>query len=136
MTEPRPQPVNNPGSWPAWPRRGRAAGLTGRRGECDTLDRLVAAVGAGESRALVVRGDPGVGKTALLEYLAGQAADAGCAVARVVGVQPEMELAFAGLHQLCGPMLRRAERLPEPQRDALRYASGQAAARSASRRSR
>jgi len=100
MTEPRPQPVNNPGSWPAWPRRGRAAGLTGRRGECGTLDRLIAAVRASESRALVVHGDPGVGKTALLEYLAGQAADAGCAVARVVGVQPEMELAFAGLHQL------------------------------------
>jgi len=127
ITEPRPQPVSDPGGLPALPRRGRAAGLTGRRGECDTLDRLVAAVRAGESRALVLHGEPGVGKTALLEYLAGQAADAGCAVARVVGVQPEMELAFAGLHQLCGPMLRRAERLPEPQRDALRYASGQAA---------
>jgi len=74
-----------------------------------------------------VRGDPGVGKTALLDYLAGQAADAGYAVARVVGVQPEMGLAFAGLHQLCAPMLSRAERLPIPQRDALRYASGLAA---------
>ena len=124
MTEPRPQPVNDSGSLPAWPRAGRAAGLTGRRGECDTLDRLIAAVQASESQALVVRGDPGVGKTALLEYLAGQAADAGCAVARVVGIQSEMELAFAGLHQLCGPMLRRAESLPLPQRDALRTAFG------------
>ena len=127
MTEPRPQPVNNPGSWPTRPQRGRAAGLTGRRGECDTLDRLIAAVRARESRALVVRGDPGVGKTALLDYLAGQAADAGYAVARVVGVQPEMGLAFAGLHQLCAPMLSRAERLPVPQRDALRIVSGLAA---------
>jgi len=126
MTEPRQQPVNDSRGWPGWPRRGRPGGLTGRRGECDALNRLIAAVRASESRALVVRGDPGVGKTVLLEYLAGQAADAGCAVARMVGVRPEMELAFAGLHQLCGPMLRRAERLPVPQRDALRYASGQA----------
>jgi hypothetical protein len=124
MTQPRPQPVHDSGALPAWPRRGRAAGLTGRRGGCDTLDRLIAAVQASESRALVVRGDPGVGKTALLEYLAGQAADAGCAVARIVGVQSEMELAFAGLHQLCGPMLCRAESLPLPQRDALRTAFG------------
>ena len=127
MTEPRPQPVNDSGGLPALPQRGRAAGLAGRRGECDTLDRLIAAVRTGESRALVLRGDPGVGKTALLDYLAGQAADAGYAVARVVGVQPEMGLAFAGLHQLCAPMLSRAERLPIPQRDALRYASGLAA---------
>jgi AAA ATPase-like protein len=106
------------------PRLGRAAGLTGRGGECATLDRLMAAVRAGESQALVVRGDPGVGKTALLGYLAGRAADAGCAVARAVGVQSEMELAFAGLHQLCGPMLGRAESLPLPQADALRTAFG------------
>jgi DNA-binding CsgD family transcriptional regulator len=124
MTVPQRQPVNDSGGWPALPGRGRAARLTGRRGECDTLDRLIAAVRAGESRALVVRGDPGVGKTALLEYLAGQAADAGCAVARVVGVQSEMELAFAGLHQLCRPMLCRAESLPLPQRDVLRTAFG------------
>jgi len=62
ITEPRPQPVSDPGGLPALPRRGRAAGLTGRRGECDTLDRLVAAVRAGESRALVLHGEPGVGK--------------------------------------------------------------------------
>ena len=122
IPEPRLQPVNDSGFLSALPRCGRAAGLTGRRRECDTLDRLIAAVRTSESRSLVVRGDPGVGKTALLEYLAGQAADAGCTVARVVGVQSEMELAFAGLHQLCGPMLRHAESLPVPQRDALRTA--------------
>jgi AAA ATPase domain len=76
MAGPRSQPVNDSGSVPAWLRRGRPAALTGRRGECDTLDRLIAAVRASESRALVVRGDPGVGNTALLDYLAGQAADA------------------------------------------------------------
>ena len=96
--------------------------LTGRRSECDVLDRLVAAVRAGESRALVVHGEPGVGKTALLEYLAAQAP--GCRVARAGGVQSEMELAFAVLHQLCAPMLDRLERLPAPQRDALRTAFG------------
>ena len=80
------------------PIRGRAAELTGRRSECDVLDRLIDAVRAGESRALVVRGEPGVGKTALLDYLVEQAS--GCRVARAAGVQSEMELAFAGLHQL------------------------------------
>jgi DNA-binding CsgD family transcriptional regulator len=104
--------------------RGGATGLTDRLSERGVLDRLVEAVRAGESRALVVRGDPGVGKTVLLDYLAGQAAGAGCRVARAVGVQWEMELAFAGLHQLCGPMLGRAERLPVPQHDALRIAFG------------
>ena len=100
-------------------------GLTDRTSEREALGRLVEAVRAGESRVLVVRGDPGVGKTALLEYLAGQAR--GCRVARAVGVQSEMELAFAGLHQLCAPMLSHAERLPVPQRDALRIAFGLAA---------
>ena len=89
------------------------------------LDRLVEAVQAGESRALVAVGDPGVGKTVLLEYLAGRASR--CQVARAAGVQSEMELAFAGLHQLCAPMLGRAGHLPVPQRDALRIAFGQAA---------
>ncbi len=96
--------------------------LTGRRSECDVLDRLVDAVRAGESRALVVAGEPGVGKTALLDYVAGRAS--GFRVARAVGVQSEMELAFAGLQQLCAPMLDRLERLPAPQRDALRTAFG------------
>jgi DNA-binding CsgD family transcriptional regulator len=100
-------------------------GLTDRVSERDALDRFVGAVRAGESRVLVLRGDPGVGKTVLLDYLAGQAD--GCRVARAAGVQSEMELAFAGLHQLCAPMLSRAERLPVPQRDALRTVFGVAA---------
>ena len=86
------------------------------------LDRFINAVRAGESRVLVLRGEPGVGKTALLDHLAGRAA--GCRVARAAGVQSEMELAFAGLHQLCAPMLNRLGRLPAPQRDALRTAFG------------
>jgi DNA-binding CsgD family transcriptional regulator len=108
-------------------RRRRATGLTDRHAECGTLDQLVDAVGAGESRALVVRGDPGAGKTALLDYLAGRASDSQCQVVRVAGVQSEMELAFAGLHQLCAPMLSRAGQLPVPQRDALLTALGGAA---------
>jgi DNA-binding CsgD family transcriptional regulator/tetratricopeptide (TPR) repeat protein len=82
----------------------------------------VAGVRAGEGRALVVRGEPGVGKTVLLDYLAGRAS--GCRVARAAGVQSEMELAFAALHQLCAPMLDHAESLPVPQREALRTAFG------------
>jgi nucleoside-triphosphatase THEP1 len=69
-------------------------------------------VRAGERRALVVHGEPGVGKTALLDYLVEQAT--GCRVARVAGVEAEMELAFAGLHRLLAPMLGRLERLPGP----------------------
>ena len=96
--------------------------LFGRRSECDVLDGLVAQVRAGCSGALVLRGEAGVGKTALLEYVAGRAR--GCRLARVTGVQSEMELAFAGLHQLCAPILSRAECLPVPQREALRAAFG------------
>jgi predicted ATPase len=114
--------VQVPGGLPAW-RRTRI--LTGRRAECGVLDQLAEDVRAGESRMLVVRGEAGVGKTVLLEYLAGHAA--GCRVARAAGVQSEMELAFAGLHQLCAPMLDRLEALPGPQRDALRTAFGMSA---------
>ena len=105
-----------------YPIRGRVAELRGRRSECDVLDRLIAAVRTGESRALIVRGEPGVGKTALLDYAVERAS--GCRVERAVGVQSEMELAFAGLHQLLAPMLDRLERLPGPQSDALRMAFG------------
>src|SRR5690348_7319557 len=101
-------------------RRGRATGLMDRLSERDALDRLIEAVQDGESRALVVRGDPGVGKTVLLDYLAGQASGSGCRVARAVGVQSEMELAFAGLHQLCVPTMDHLGRIPVPQREALR----------------
>ena len=82
----------------------------------------MADVRAGEGRALVVRGEPGVGKTVLLDYLARRAS--GCRVERSAGVQSEMELAFAALHQLCAPMLDHAESLPVPQRGALRTAFG------------
>src|SRR5246500_1746490 len=102
--------------------RRRASGLTDRRAECSVLDRLVYAVLAGASRVLVVHGEPGVGKSALLDYLSGRAA--GCRVARATGVESEMELAFAGLHQLLSPMLDRIDRLPGPQREALRTAFG------------
>src|ERR1700733_2689639 len=103
-------------------RRGRVSGLADRRGERRVLDQLVDAVRAGGSRVLVVRGEPGVGKSALLDYLAGQAS--GCRVVRAAGVESEIELAFAGLHQLLAPMLDRVERLPGPQREALRTAFG------------
>jgi DNA-binding CsgD family transcriptional regulator len=103
----------------------RATGLTDRRSERDALDRLVEAVRAGESQVVVLRGEPGVGKTALLDYLAWRAS--GCRVARAVGVQSEMELAFAGLHQLCAPLLDHLDRLPVPQADALRTAFGMSA---------
>ena len=104
------------------PIRGRAAGLHGRHNECAELDRLLEDVRAGESRALVVCGEPGVGKTALLEYLGEQAT--GCRVVRATGVQSEIELAFAALNQLLTPILDRIERLPVPQRDALQTAFG------------
>jgi DNA-binding CsgD family transcriptional regulator len=100
----------------------RAPGLLGRRRECAALDRLVTDVRAGSSRALVVRGEAGVGKSALLDYLARRAS--GCTVARAAGVESEMELAFAGLQQLCTPFLARLEDLPGPQRDALSTAFG------------
>ena len=86
------------------------------------LDRLIEAVRAGESRVLVVHGEPGVGKTALLEYSIESAA--GLRVVRVAGVESEMELAFAALHQLCAPMLDKLAGLPDPQREALGVAFG------------
>ena len=96
--------------------------LLGRRSECAALDELVASVRAGPSRALVLRGEAGVGKSALLEYLVRQASR--CTVARAAGVESEVELAFAGLQQLCAPFADRLDRLPEPQRDALGTAFG------------
>ena len=86
------------------------------------LDRLVAAALGGESQVLVLRGEAGVGKTALLDELAQRAQ--GCRIVRVTGAESEMELAFAGLHQLCAPMLDGLGGLPGPQRDALSVAFG------------
>ena len=96
--------------------------LRGRRAECERLDQLLSGARAGTSGALVVRGEAGVGKTALLDYLVAHAT--GCRVARASGVESEMELAYAGLHQLCAPFLDRIERLPAPQGDALGTAFG------------
>jgi len=104
------------------PGRGRVVELRGRRRELGFLDRLIGAVRAGESRALVLSGEAGVGKTALLDYVAGHAP--GCRVVRATGVQSEMELAFAGLQQLCKPLLDHLDRLPGPQRAALQTAFG------------
>src|SRR5919199_3591048 len=97
-------------------------GLLDRVMERDVLERLVASVRAGQSRVLVVRGEAGIGKTALLDHLA--TAASGCRIARAWGVESEMELAYAGLHQLCAPLLGDLQRLPGPQRDALRVAFG------------
>ena len=96
--------------------------LRGRDAECAALDGLLDAVRRGESRSLVIRGEPGVGKTALLEYVISAAPD--LRVLRAVGIESEMELAFAALHQLCAPMLDRLEHLPRPQQEALCVAFG------------
>ncbi|WP_433167119.1 helix-turn-helix transcriptional regulator [Kribbella sp. CA-247076] len=104
--------------------RSRTSGLRGRENECARLEKLTDAVRNGGSQALVVNGDAGVGKSALLEYLAAGAAAAGCRVVRISGTQSEMELPFAGLQQLSAPLLGQAGRLPAPQYDALRTALG------------
>jgi DNA-binding CsgD family transcriptional regulator len=98
------------------------AGLLDRGREREVLDRLVAETRAGQGRVLVLRGEAGIGKTALLGYLSTVAE--GCRIARIAGVESEMELAFAGLHALCAPMLGRLGHLPLPQRDALSTAFG------------
>jgi DNA-binding CsgD family transcriptional regulator/tetratricopeptide (TPR) repeat protein len=94
----------------------------GRTAESGVLDRLVERARSNHGQALVVRGDPGVGKSWLLEYLVGRST--GCRVLRATGVESEIELAFGALHQLCAPLLDRVGRLPGPQRDALLTALG------------
>ena len=96
--------------------------LSGRPAECATLERLLEATRAGQSAVLVLRGEAGIGKSALLAHAAERAE--GCRVVRAVGVESEMELPFAGMHQLCAPLLGGLERLPRPQRDALATAAG------------
>jgi DNA-binding CsgD family transcriptional regulator len=96
--------------------------LLGRRDECAELDRLLAGVRAGRSRVLVLRGEAGIGKSALLAHAVAGAA--GFRVVRAKGIESEMELPFAGLHQLCGPLLDGLEQLPAPQRKALQTAFG------------
>ncbi len=100
-----------------------ATKLRGRQTECAALDALVGRLHAGGSQVLVLRGEAGVGKTALLDYLA-SGVEPRCRVARAVGVESEVELPFSGLHQLCGPMLDHLDHLPGPQRDALATAFG------------
>ena len=100
----------------------RRSGLRGRRSESKALDRLLADACNDHSGVVVLRGEAGVGKTALLDYLA-ERAD-GFRVARAAGIESEMELAYAGLHQLCAPLLEGLEDLPAPQRDALSTAFG------------
>ena len=109
-----------PEAWAQQPAHRRS--LLGRASECLGLDELLADIRGGQSRSLVLRGPAGIGKTALLEYLVESASD--ITVARAVGVESEMELAFASLHQLCGPMLDRLERLPVPQRRAFEIVFG------------
>jgi DNA-binding CsgD family transcriptional regulator len=101
---------------------GRQPALLGRATECAVLDELVAAIHRGESRALVLQGEAGIGKTALLEYMLASASD--LTILRAAGVESEMELAYAGLHLLCGPLLDRLSRLPAPQRRALEIVFG------------
>ncbi|POX62873.1 LuxR family transcriptional regulator [Streptomyces sp. Ru62] len=103
-------------------RGGARTGLFGRRDECKVLDDLLAQARAGRSGVLVLRGEAGIGKTELLNHLLGRAT--GCRVVRAAGVQSEMELSYAGLHQLCAPLLPHLDDLPEPQRNALRTAFG------------
>ncbi|MCD7445695.1 AAA family ATPase [Streptomyces lincolnensis] len=101
---------------------GGAARLRGRRRECGALEELVCEVEAGRSAVLVLRGDAGIGKSVLLDHLAARVAVH--RVARAAGAESEMELPFAGLHQLCAPFLAHADSLPPPQREALATAFG------------
>ena len=102
-----------------------APGFVGRTGEREVLDAMLSSVRGGESKVLVIRGEAGIGKTALLRYAARQSS--GFRVAELTAVEAEMELPFAGVHQLCATMLDRLDALPAPQRDALGVALGLAA---------
>jgi predicted ATPase len=99
--------------------------LRGRARERQALDGGLERVRGGESAVLVLRGEAGIGKSALLQHVARQASD--CRVAQILGVESEFELPFAALHQLCRPMLGALDALPEPQAGALRVAFGMAA---------
>ena len=96
--------------------------LVDRVGETGVLEQLLASVRDGLSGVLVLRGQAGIGKTALLDWTAGQAGD--MRVVRLSGVESEMDLGFAAAHQLLVPFLGGREQLPGPQRDALGAAFG------------
>ena len=100
----------------------RGPAFVGRTGERDALDGLLASVRRGRSEVLVIRGEAGIGKSALLRYAARQAS--GFRVVELAGVEGEMELPFAGIHQLCATMLDRVDALPASQRDALNISLG------------
>ncbi|HTP24499.1 MAG TPA: AAA family ATPase, partial [Anaeromyxobacteraceae bacterium] len=105
----------------AW-KRGERKDLLGRSSECAVLEALIGDVTRGESRALVLKGEAGIGKTALLAYLVAGASE--LSVASAVGVESEMELAYGGVHQLCAPFLDWRTGLPPPQREALEVVFG------------
>jgi DNA-binding CsgD family transcriptional regulator len=105
----------------------RAPAFLGRTRERAVIDRLLANVRKGQSAVLVIRGEAGIGKTALLQYAARQAS--GLRVEHVTGVEAEMELPYAGIHQICAPMLPQLDALPQPQQDGLRVALGLASGR-------
>ena len=100
----------------------RTSAFRGRAPERQALDDLLDRVRGGESAVLVIRGEAGIGKTALMHYFARQAS--GCRLVQIDGVESEMELPLAALHQLCTPMLSCLATLPEPQQRALRVAFG------------
>jgi DNA-binding CsgD family transcriptional regulator len=102
--------------------QGRGQRLRGRAGECETLRGLISTVRSGSHRVLVLRGEAGVGKTALLNYVSELASEFRCV--QVAGVQSDMELAYAGLQQLCAPLMDHFDELPQPQREALNVAFG------------
>ncbi|MDT5045303.1 MAG: hypothetical protein QOJ56_4514 [Mycobacterium sp.] len=102
--------------------QGRGERLRGRTAECETLRGVVSTVQAGSHQVLVLRGEAGVGKTALLGYASELASEFRCV--QVAGVESDMELAFAGLQQLCAPLMDRFDELPPPQREALNVAFG------------
>ena len=104
---------------------GRAPAFRGRARERAALDGMLDRVREGESAVLVMRGEAGIGKTALMQYCARQAS--GCRVAQIAGVESELEMPFAAVHQLCEPMLGHLDALPEPQQQALQVAFGLAA---------
>src|SRR4029453_14564789 len=94
----------------------------GRARERQALDRVLDRVRGGESAVMVIRGEPGIGKTALLRYCARQAS--GCRLIQIAGVESEIELPLPAVHQPCGPLLGGLSALPQPQEQALRVAFG------------
>src|SRR5438128_318778 len=104
------------------PAFGQRTALRGRASERAVLDQLLERARSGSGGVLVLRGEAGIGKTALLDDLVARAS--GCRIMRAAGVQSDMELPFAALHQLCSPLLDGLQRLPAPQREAICVAFG------------